>query len=395
MRNTPRLFILSTVVALSVAACGGPSPTGSPSEVPTVAVSPSELTPSAMDTVGTPSATVSPTPSATVSPSPSPTLISDPQPVTTGLQAPWSVVFRDDVPLVSERDSGRILELAADGNAREVAVIEQVVSRGEGGLLGLAVDEQGRLYAYYTAADDNRIVRFDVSGTAGELTLGEPQVILDGLEKSATHNGGRIAFGPDGMLYVTVGDAGMPDRAQSLESLSGKILRMTADGGVPPDNPFDASLVWTWGHRNPQGIAWTDDGVMFATEFGQDTWDELNIIEPGNNYGWPVVEGAADNEEFTNPVQQWPPREASPSGMAYADGTLFIANLRGRLLRTVPVADPSTSSVHWEGQFGRLRHVAVTPDGYLWILTNNTDGRGRPVEGDDRIVVISPEAFND
>ena len=402
MLDAPRQLIALVTVALLLTACADLSPTASspdastlPSAVSTVTDPSIEPTPSDADTATTRSASASPPTSASSSPSPSVTLISEPRAVTTGLHAPWSVVFRDDVPLVSERDSGRILELDADGNAREVAVIEQVVSRGEGGLLGLAVDEQGRLYAYFTAARDNRILRFDVSGTAGALTVGEPQVILEGLEKATTHNGGRIAFGPDGMLYVTVGDAGKPDRAQNLESLSGKILRMTADGDVPADNPFDGSLVWTWGHRNPQGIAWTDEGVMFATEFGQDTWDELNIIEPGKNYGWPVVEGIADNDEFTNPVQQWPPAQARPSGMAYADGTLFIANLRGRLLRTVPVADPSSSSVQWEDLFGRLRHVSVTPEGHLWVLTNNTDGRGRPTEGDDRILVISPESFTD
>ncbi|MEO7586503.1 MAG: PQQ-dependent sugar dehydrogenase [Arachnia sp.] len=314
--------------------------------------------------------------------------------MSTGLNAPWSVVFRDGMPLVSERDSARILEVGEDGRAREVGVIEDVAAAGEGGLLGLAIDGQGRLYAYITTAEDNRIVRFDVDGPAGALTLGRSTILLEGLNKSTTHNGGRIAFGPDGMLYASVGDAGVPKRAQDRGSLSGKILRMTADGGIPSDNPSGESLVWSWGHRNVQGMAWADDATMFATEFGQNTWDELNIIEPGNNYGWPVVEGIARNADFVDPVQQWSPEQASPSGMSYRDGTLYIANLRGQRLRTVEVSDPSQSREFFIGKYGRLRDVVPAPDGSLWIVTNNTDGRGRPQAGDDRILALSPDALD-
>lgn len=340
-----------------------------------------------------PSLESTPSPAGASSSGPAQELINSPQSVVTDLQAPWSVAFRDGVPLVSERDSGRILEVAGDGSTREVAVIEEVAARGEGGLLGLAVDTRGRLYVYYTSARDNRIVRFDVRGTGGALSLGEPEVILSGVRKSTTHNGGRIAFGPDGMLYSTTGDAGASAEAQDPGSLSGKILRMTPDGGVPPGNPFDGSLVWSFGHRNPQGIAWGDDGTMYATEFGQNTWDELNIIRPGKNYGWPVVEGIAGHSDYVDPVQQWSPGDASPSGMAHLDGTLYIGNLRGQVLRTVPVADASTSSVYWAGTYGRLRDVAVTPQGGLWVITNNTDGRGTPAPGDDRIMSIPPEAL--
>lgn len=316
-----------------------------------------------------------------------------PRDVATDLSVPWSVVFLDGVPIISERDSGRILELADDGSTREMTVIEEVAARGEGGLLGLGVDDQNRLYAFHTTAEDNRIVRFDVSGEAGALAVGEPQVVLDGLGKGTNHNGGRIAFGPDGMLYATTGDNNVDERSQDLDSLSGKILRMTPDGGVPPDNPFDGSLVYSYGHRNPQGIAWADDGTMFSTEFGQQTWDELNIIEAGKNYGWPTVEGIAEDPDFVDPVQQWSPKVASPSGMAQHDGTLYIANLRGQVLRTVPVSDPSTSVEVWGQEYGRLRHVAVSPERQLWVVTNNTDSRGEPRQGDDRIIEISPEAL--
>ncbi|PFG42115.1 glucose/arabinose dehydrogenase [Isoptericola jiangsuensis] len=315
-------------------------------------------------------------------------LAGEPEAFASDLEAPWSLVFRDGVPLVSERDSARILELADDGTAREVGVVAGVTPTGEAGLLGLAVDDDGRLYVSSTAAEGNRVQRYDVTGEPGALALGDPVTLLDGLPAAANHDGGRLAVGPDGMLYVTLGDAGNPADAQDPEVLAGKILRLTLDGEVPDDNPFPGSPVYSLGHRNPQGIAWADDGTMFATEFGQNTWDELNVIEAGANYGWPEVEGAAGRDGFTDPVQQWAPSEASPSGMAQAGGTLFVANLRGEVLRTVPVADPSTSQEHWAGEHGRLRDAVVGPDGRLWVLTNETDGRGSPAPGDDHALVV-------
>ncbi len=311
-----------------------------------------------------------------------------PADLSTGLQAPWSVAFYNGTPLVSERDSARILELAADGTTRSVGVVPDVEGAGEGGLLGLAVDAKGRLYVYSTAADGNRVQRFNIAGDAGALVLGEPETILDGIPAAGNHNGGRLAFGPDGMLYVTAGDAGQRNSAQDLGSLGGKILRMTPDGDVPEDNPFPGSLVYSYGHRNPQGLAWADDGTMFATEFGRNTWDELNIITAGTNYGWPTVEGMASIDGFTDPVQQWTPDAASPSGMTHANGMLYIANLRGQVLRAVPVADPTSSTDYFRGEFGRLRDVTVAPDGALWFLTNNTDGRGTPGPDDDRLLSV-------
>ena len=308
-----------------------------------------------------------------------------------GLAAPWSIAFLDDgTALVSERDSARIRAVSADGAVREAAVIDGVAPRGEGGLLGIAVHE-GWLYAYSTAADENRVQRFALSGAGGSISLGEPETILSGLAAATNHNGGRIAFGPDGMLYVTVGDAGDRESAQDLRSLSGKILRVTPEGDVPEDNPFDGSPVYSLGHRNPQGLAWDGEGTLYASEFGQDTWDELNVIEPGANYGWPAVEGIAGREEFIDPVQQWAPDLASPSGIAIASDSIFIANLRGERLREVPLSDLGASAEHLVDVFGRLRDVAVSPDGALWVLTNNTDGRGDPNDGDDRVVRIPIE----
>lgn len=311
-----------------------------------------------------------------------------PAPITIAedLDAPWSMALYGDTLLVSERDTARVLELDETGDVHEVGVIDDVAPGGEGGLLGLAVRDD-ELYTYFTADDGNRVERRPILGEAGELSLGQPTAVIDGIPSASNHNGGRIAFGPDGMLYVTTGDAGERDSAQDLDALSGKILRLTPDGGIPDDNPFRGSPVYSYGHRNPQGIGWDAEGAMYASEFGQDTWDELNIIEPGGNYGWPEAEGIAGGVGFIDPVQQWRPADASPSGIAVTRSAILIANLRGERLRRVPLDDLSTSTEEYVGEFGRLRDVIATT-GAVWMLTNNTDGRGDPAEGEDRIILI-------
>lgn len=311
-----------------------------------------------------------------------------PAPITIAedLDAPWSMVLYGDTLLVSERDTARVLELDETGDVHEVGVIDDVAPGGEGGLLGLAVRDD-ELYTYFTADGGNRVERRPILGEAGELSLGQPTAVIDGIPSASNHNGGRIAFGPDGMLYVTTGDAGERDSAQDLDALSGKILRLTPDGGIPDDNPFRGSPVYSYGHRNPQGIGWDAEGTMYASEFGQDTWDELNIIEPGGNYGWPEAEGIAGGVGFIDPVQQWRPADASPSGIAVTRSAILIANLRGERLRRVPLDDLSTSTEEYVGEFGRLRDVIAT-NGGVWMLTNNTDGRGDPAEGEDRIVLV-------
>ncbi|WP_051336899.1 PQQ-dependent sugar dehydrogenase [Leifsonia aquatica] len=313
----------------------------------------------------------------------------------TGLDAPWSIVpLPSGSALISERDSGLIRERLPQGGLRDVRTVPGVVHAGEGGLLGLAVpagSEPARLYAYETTADDNRVVRLPLTGVPGSYTIGAPETVIAGLPKGSNHNGGRIAFGPDGMLYVTVGDAGDTDRAQDLSSLGGKILRVTPDGQVPADNPFPGSPVWSYGHRNPQGIGWDSRGTMWASEFGQDTWDELNIIRPGADYGWPVVEGIAGDPKYTDPVQQWRTSEASPSGLAVVGDTIFIAALRGERLWTVwstAGGAPVTAEAFFDGTYGRLRDVVSRGD-RLWVLTNNTDGRGDPRSGDDRLLEVA------
>ena len=312
-----------------------------------------------------------------------------PREVAVELGTPWSLVFVHGTPLLSERDTGHILELGRAGTPRVVGTVAAVVHEGEAGVLGLAVDRQNRLYVYSTGPRGNRIERYELTGTAGSLALGPHRTLLDGLPSADHHDGGRIAFGPDGMLYAGVGDAGNTGNAQNLKSLSGKILRMTPDGAVPADNPFPGSLVYSYGHRNVQGMAWGRDGTMYATEFGQDTWDELNVIEPGGNYGWPTVEGVAHGHgTFVDPVQQWRPEDASPSDLLAVDRTLFIANLRGEVLRTVPMADLGASTDYYKGTYGRIRALAAGPDGKLWFVTNNTDGRGRPGQHDDRVLSV-------
>lgn len=317
----------------------------------------------------------------------------EPEVVAQNLEAPWSLAFYKSMALVSERDSARILEIddQRPAQAREITTVAGVSASGEGGLLGLSVYDDN-LYAYFTTESDNRIQRFPLLRGSEGVQIGPPETILDGIAKAGFHNGGRLAFGPDGMLYATVGDAGNRSAAQDRESFSGSILRMKPDGSVPEDNPFDDSLVYSYGHRNPQGLAWDEDGTMYASEFGQDTWDELNIIEAGGNYGWPEVEGisesVADDDDFIDPVQQWSPDQASPSGLAISEDTLLIANLRGRVLRTVPISDVAEAEVAYAGEFGRLRDVVTTPSGEVWILTNNTDGRGDPAAADDRILRI-------
>ncbi len=306
--------------------------------------------------------------------------------VASGLQIPWGIaVLPDGTALVTERNSGRVLSVNGSGAVREVATIGDVRPGGEGGLLGIAVSrtypDDGLIYVYYTAADDNRIVRF---------RLGEnPQPIFTGIPKSGNHNGGRIAFGPDGMLYVGTGDAAAARRSQDRDYLGGKILRLTPDGSPAPGNPFPGSPVYSLGHRNVQGLAWDSHGQLFAAEFGQNRYDELNRIVPGGNYGWPDVEGVGNDSQYVNPVATWATADASPSGIAIIGDTVYMACLRGTKLYRLGTDGKNAESLLYE-QYGRLRAVTVAPDGALWILTSNRDGRGSPVDADDRIIRLSP-----
>jgi glucose/arabinose dehydrogenase len=304
-----------------------------------------------------------------------------------GLTSPWGLVaLQDGTLLISERDTKQILRI--DGSAKHpLRTIEEADPGGEGGLLGLAVTaDESRVFAYYTAAEDNRIVAMSWDGR----TLGEPKVILDGIPKSGIHNGGRILVGPDGLLYVGTGDAGESERAQDKSSLAGKILRVTGDGEPAPGNPF-GNEVFSFGHRNVQGLTFDEQDRLWACEFGSNEWDEINLIEKGKNYGWPLVEGSGQGDGLTNPKVVWRTSEASPSGLAYWQGDLWMAGLRGERLWQIPVDGTDTGEpvAHFTSEHGRLRTVVVSNDGQSLLMTgSNTDGRGDVKRGDDRLLQI-------
>jgi glucose/arabinose dehydrogenase len=312
--------------------------------------------------------------------------------VATGLDVPWGIAFLPDgSALVSERDTARIVHVTPQGAVTNVGTVQGVDGTGEGGLLGIALspayETDRTLFAYYTAGPENVIARMTYDGSG----LADQRRIFGGIPSGPIHNGGRIAFGPDGFLYVGTGEAGRGTPAQDPNDLGGKILRITPEGDPAPGNPTKGSPVWTLGHRNVQGLAWDARGRMWASEFGQNTWDELNRIEPGSNYGWPVVEGRSNDKRFRNPVRQWHTDVASPSGIAIARGSVFMASLRGERLWQIPLLQHGTGKPRalLTHRYGRLRAVAVAPDGWLWVMTNNTDGRGSPRPGDDRIVRLT------
>ncbi|WP_285773994.1 PQQ-dependent sugar dehydrogenase [Microtetraspora sp. NBRC 13810] len=309
-----------------------------------------------------------------------------------GLAVPWAIAFLPGGDaLVTERDSARLLRVTPEGEAGTVGTIAGVSPESEGGLLGVAVsptyDQDNYIFVYFTANQDNRIVRYRLRNDR----LTDPVPILTGIPKAAIHNGGRLAFGPDGLLYATTGEVGDRPLAQDRASLAGKILRLTEDGAPAPGNPTAGSPVWSHGHRNVQGLAWDPRGRLYATEFGANTFDEINRIEKGANYGWPEVEGVGGDNRFTDPLVTWSTAEASPSGLAYGGGSLWAGALRGQRLWRVPVsADGSlgTPVPLFQEEYGRLRAVATAPDGSIWIATSNKDGRGAPAAADDRIIVL-------
>lgn len=322
------------------------------------------------------------------------------------LSVPWDVAFLPGGKIfVTERPGS--LVLIEGGEIVSRIQVPGVNARGEGGLLGIALhpnfEENSFVYLYLTADSEdgtiNRVERFTFGSSP--LSLSDSQVIISDIPGASFHDGGRIAFGPDDLLYITTGDARTPDNAQNIDSLAGKILRLEPDGDIPEDNPF-GNAVYSLGHRNPQGITWDDSGRLWSTEHGRSGlssgFDELNLIERGVNYGWPVIQGGESREGMRTPVAHSGSGETwAPASAVFFGGSIFWGGLRGEALYEARIDGSDTVGLerHFFGEYGRIRAVSLGPDGFLYITTSNTDGRGEVRSGDDKLIKIDPQIFED
>ncbi|MFI5667595.1 PQQ-dependent sugar dehydrogenase [Streptomyces sp. NPDC051704] len=393
----PRARTRGVWAAFALAGCGallaaGCAPAGSPAARP--GTSPPGAAPAASGSgpAGSPSGSSEAAPPAKGS-------VTVSGEVAKGLESPWGVApLPGGDLLVASRDKGTISRVAAaTGTVTQIGKVPGVAPGGEGGLLGLALSpsyaSDRMVYAYFTTESDNRIarMRYDEQRDPGQQ-LGAPDTVFRGIPKGLIHNGGRIAFGPDKMLYAGTGETGDTGLAQDKKSLGGKILRMTPDGQPVHGNPEADSVVYSYGHRNVQGLAWDKDKRLWAAEFGQNTWDELNLIEPGANYGWPEAEGKAGKPGLRDPVAVWKTDEASPSGIAWAQGSVWMAGLKGERLWRIPLAGANPVAepeAFLTGKYGRLRTVIALGGDRLLLVTSETDGRGSPEAGDDRILTLT------
>lgn len=306
------------------------------------------------------------------------------------LEVPWSIEKDGDTFYMTERE-GAIVQLEdGDLNRQQVELDEEVSTASEAGLLGFVLSpefsETNEAYAYYTYENEeeqfNRIVNLQLSDDQWQ----ETDVLLDEIPSGPYHHGGRLKIGPDDHLYATTGDAADPAIAQDTESLGGKILRLNLDGTIPDDNPLEDSYVYSYGHRNSQGITWSDDGQMYASEHGDDANDEINVIEAGENYGWPQIEGQEEQEGMVAPLftsgedETW-----APSGATYHEESLYVAALRGSAVLEFDLENNEVQTL--VSDFGRIRDTCIEGDD-LYFITNNLDGRGSGGQEDDRLVRV-------
>lgn len=311
------------------------------------------------------------------------------------LQTPWSITKSDDVFYLTERE-GTIVKIENGEVERyEVQLEEELSTVAEAGLLGFVLDldfeENRAAIAYYTyegkTGPTNRIVRLVFE----ENTWTETNLLLDDIPSGDFHHGGRLALGPDEKLYATTGDATVPELAQDMDSLAGKILRMNLDGSIPDDNPTSDSYVYSSGHRNAQGLTWLEDGTMYASEHGNQANDEVNVIDAGQNYGWPIIEGEQAQEGLMTPTfTSGPDRTWAPSGMASYEDKLYVAGLRGQAIYEFDLGIGEYREVITD--YGRIRTIYIEED-HLYYITNNTDGRGNPTDADDRLFRIGLSEF--
>lgn len=319
------------------------------------------------------------------------------------LDTPWGMVFLPNSEILFTERPGRIRLINKDGKLVEepIATIFSVKEIGEGGLLGITIhpdySQNHFVYLYYTYSQNssntlNRVVRMTLS----DKKLINEKIIIDRIPGASNHNGGRIKFGPDKMLYVTTGDAQEPSQSQDRNSLAGKILRARDDGQTPTDNPFN-NLVFSYGHRNPQGLAWYRNGRLWSTEHGRSGirsgFDELNLIEKGKNYGWPTIEGDEEQTDMETSKKNSGNTTWAPAGSDFIDNSLFFAGLRGQALYEAIIDGDQVKEVkeHLKNQYGRIREVVKGPDNMLYISTSNQDGRGSPDDTDDKIIRINPQ----